>query len=283
MGDYSKEMRIADTANRASRQQLAIMGAQLDLTGKRTEQSELRQLMSADTTSQKTLALALLKEQFAAGKPQSEAGKVCTDAGLTAGTPEYNACVKKHVTDKLESGDWLKQAMLVVAQGNQATAASREARAQAAEGRLTPAALQMKFKTQAVLTSLSEAMRTMSRAYSLNPNTFEGTWRGTLTRKLLEQTDPKDPRVIAHREQANLLGKGAVAKLKATFGGAVTEGERFMLLDLEGLDSKSREERAVIMKNAYTLIKIRKVEEQQKFDEISSGKYSEVTPEIERD
>ena len=283
MGDYSKEMRIADTANRASRQQLAIMGAQLDLTGKRTEQSELRQLMGADTTSQKALALALLKEQFAAGKPQSEAGKVALDADLTPGTTEYAAFVKEYIKNKLESGDWLKQAMLVVAQGNQATAASREGRAIAAAAKLTPAAFKMKAESQEVLGSLSDAMATMSRAYSMNPNTFEGTWRDTLSRKLLEQTDPKDPRVIAHREQANLLGKGALAKLKATFGGNISDGERAMLLDFEGLDAKSREERAAIMKNAYRLLKMRQVREQKKFDDISSGKYNEVTPEIERD
>ena len=285
MGDYSKEMRIADTANRASRQQLAIMGAQLDLTGKRTEQSELRQLMGADTTSQKALALTLLKEQFAAGKPQSEAGKVALDAGLIAGTTEYTAFVQKYIKDKLESGDWLKQAMLTVAQANQATAASREDRAKAAAARLTPAALKMKDESQGVLGSLDDAMGTLSRAYSLNPNTFEGTLRDTLSRKLLEQTDPKDPRVIAHREQANLLGKGALAKLKATFGGNISDGERLMLLDFEGLDAKSREERGAIMKNAYRLLKLRKVREQKKFDDISSGKYNEVTPvpEIERD
>jgi hypothetical protein len=96
--------------------------------------------------------------------------------------------------------------------------------------------------------------------------------------KVLEQTNPKDPRVLATREQRNLLGKGALSNLKAVFGGNPTEGERTALMELEGLDSKSKEERATIIRNTYKLVQMRRAREQKRLNDITAGLYRETTP-----
>jgi hypothetical protein len=133
----------------------------------------------------------------------------------------------------------------------------------------------MKLKTEVedILTSTDQAMLDLKRAYQLNPNTFDTSLADVAQRKVLEQAGVKDPKVIATREQTNLLSKSAVGKLKTAFGGNPTEGERKILLDLEGIDSKSKEERAIIMKNSYSALKMRREREQKRLNEISQGLY----------
>jgi hypothetical protein len=121
-------------------------------------------------------------------------------------------------------------------------------------------------------------MSSLKRAYSLNPQTFGGTLAEIAQFKILEQTNPKDPRVLATREQNNLLSKGAVDKLRSSFGGNPTEGERAALLALEGLDSKSQEERKLIMQSTYKLLANRKTREEKRLNEILSGAYRQTLP-----
>ena len=138
--------------------------------------------------------------------------------------------------------------------------------------------MKLKSETETTLGGIDDAMSSLKRAYSLNPNTFDGTLVSIAQRKVLEQTDPKDPRVLATREQTNLLSKGAIDRLRATFGGNPTEGERAALLDLEGIDSKSKDERSRIMKNTYKLLQARRAREQKRLNDISAGLYRETTP-----
>jgi hypothetical protein len=64
-----------------------------------------------------------------------------------------------------------------------------------------------------------------------------------------------------------------LAKLKATFGGAPTEGERKILLDLEGIGAKSRKERELILMDAYEALATRRAREARRLEDIQSGKY----------
>jgi hypothetical protein len=229
---------------------------------------------------------ALLTEYLKSGRPQSEAGKAAIDAGLKQGTPEFTTFVNKYIEQKLVSGNLIKQAMVDIAAGNLSVAQqgldvrrSAEQRQQLATEKLTPKEVDLKVQAETTLGGLDDSMSSLKRAYELNPQTFDGTLAATAQRKLLEQTDPKDPRVLASREQSNLLSKGAVDKLRASFGGNPTEGERAALLALEGLDAKSKDERAKIMQNTYRLLKARREREQKRLDEISKGSYRETTPE----
>jgi len=56
-----------------------------------------------------------------------------------------------------------------------------------------------------------------------------------------------------------------------------TEGERKILLDLEGIDSKSKEERAIIMRNSYTALKNRREREQKRLNDIKQGLYRDTS------
>ena len=274
LGEYAKDVRTAKKADRALRLQLGLEAQKLKAQSAKEELASLRTLTAEEMKDKRAVMLEYIKS----GAPQSEAGKAAKDMGLIPGSQEYNDYVNKYIERKFESGDLYKQAMLAVAQGNLAVAQAREGRATQTAGRLTTAEIKLKAEAEDAMGSIDDAMTSLKRAYSLNPNTFDGTLIDIGRRKILEQTDPKDPRVLATREQQNLLSKGAISNLRTAFGGNPTEGERKALLDLEGIDSKSKEERAQIMRNTYKLLKARRNREQKRLNDISAGLYRETTP-----
>jgi hypothetical protein len=144
-----------------------------------------------------------------------------------------------------------------------------------AEATLTPKEVDMKADSENTLAQTDQAISMLQRAYDLNPNTFDTSVGDVVSRKILENTKSNDPKVIATREMENLLSRGALEKLKATFGAAPTEGERKILLDLEGIGAKSRAERDRIMLASFDALRQRREREAQKLKDITSGKYRE--------
>ena len=274
LGEYSKDVRAAKKAEQQLRLQLGLEAQKLKLQGAREDLTTLRTLAGEEMKDKRAVVMEYIKS----GRPQSEAGKAAIDAGLKQGTPEFTAFVNKYIDDKIRSGNLLKEARVAIAAGNLAVSQSRERRAEASSGKLTPGEVKLKAEAEEALGGIDDAMGSLKRAYSLNPNTFDGTLASIAQRKILEQTDPKDPRVLATREQQNLLSKGAISNLRTAFGGNPTEGERKALLDLEGIDAKSKEERAQIMKNTYKLLQQRRAREQKRLNDITQGLYRETTP-----
>jgi hypothetical protein len=279
--EYAKDVRAGQRADKQLRTQLGLEAQKLRAQGAREDLTTLRTLAGEEMKDRR----AILTEYIKSGRPQSEAGKAAIDAGLKQGTPEFTNFVNKYIDDKVRTGNMLKEAMVAIAAGQLQLGKKRvdiaektEKRAEEAAGKLTPGEVRLKADAETTLGGIDDAMSSLKRAYSLNPNTFDGTLIALAQRKILEQTDPKDPRVLATREQQNLLSKGAIDKLRASFGGNPTEGERAALLALEGIDSKSKEERAQIMKNTYKLLQARREREQRRLDEISKGAYRETTP-----
>ncbi len=279
--EYSKDVRAAQRADRQLRTQLGLEAQKLRAQGAREDLTTLRTLAGEEMKDKR----AILTEYIKSGRPQSEAGKAAIDAGLKQGTPEFTQFVEKYIDDKVRTGNMLKEAMVAIAAGQLQLGKQRvdiakqsEQRQQEAANKLTPGEVKLKAEAETTLGGIDDAMSSLKRAYELNPNTFDGTLIALAQRKILEQTDPKDPRVLATREQQNLLSKGAIDKLRASFGGNPTEGERAALLALEGIDSKSKEERAQIMKNTYKLLQARRQREQKRLDDITRGLYRETTP-----
>lgn len=286
LGEYSKDVRTAKKAERAMQLQLGLEAQKLRMQGAREDVNTLRALASEEMKDKR----AILQEYIKSGRPQSEAGKAAADVGLTQGTPQYAEFVNKYIDDKIRSGNLFKEAMLEIAKVNAAIAAGgldvrRAAEARQAEQttRLSPAEVKLKSETETNVGSIDDSLSSLGRAFSLNDKTFDGTYTAIGQRKLIEQTNPNDPRVIATREQINLLSRGAIDRLRASFGGNPTEGERAALLQLEGIDSKGKEERGRIMMNAYRLLKARQAREQKRLSDINAGRYRETTQEQPRE
>jgi hypothetical protein len=145
--------------------------------------------------------------------------------------------------------------------------------------RLTPKEVDLKTETENVISAADSGMRMLRRAYELNPNTFDTSLPDTLQRKALEAAGSKDPKLLRTRELENILGQQAITQLKTAFGGNPTEGERKILLDLQGLGAKSVQERSAILRNAFSALRSRREREQRRLSDITAGRYRETTPE----
>jgi hypothetical protein len=281
MSEYTAEQRAARKADEQLRRQLGLEAAKLRMGAAREDVESLRGLAAEEMRDRR----AVVAEYLKSGRPQSEAGKAAADMGLQPGTPDYNKFVSEYVERKLASGEMFKQAQLAIAQGNLGIAQAglglkqQEQEAKTAErAKLSPTETKLVLEAEQSVGALQDSMTALDRAFKLNPQTFDGTYQDIARRKVLEEINPNDPRVLATREQTNLLGRGAIEKLKASFGGNPTEGERAALMQLEGIDSKSKAERAQIMANTYDLLRKREQRERDRLQRIRAGQFRTTTP-----
>jgi len=294
LADQAKETRLAGKAGQALRLQLGLEGAKAGMTAAKEDVAALRALTSEEMKEKAAYGRELIKEYFRSGEAQSAAGKQAQDEGLIPGTPKYQARVTaisdeqfKRLTASVDASAAAAQASLAaISRGDEATKLAREkfdaaqAKTRADATKLSPPELKLKTETEDLVASTEQALKNLQRAYALNPNTFDTSAIDTAQRKILEVAGSKDPKVLATRELENLLSKGAIEKLRASFGGNPTEGERKILLSLEGLESKSIEERKLIMLNAYDALKITQARHKARLKDIVSGVYRTTTPEI---
>lgn len=277
MGEYTKSQRESAAARRQQQLGLALEAQKMRMQGAR-EDVAAEKAMQLERSKD---AREALKSYIESGKPQSAAGKQAQDEGLRPGTPEFQRRVSQLYdlnVDRAMAQINATMAGVTAAMGNLAVSQQREARVAAEAKRLTPAEVKLKTEAEDNLASLDSALKDLTTAYKLNPNTFGGTLIERGQRKILEETKSDDPRVRNTALVENLLGQQGLAKLRATFGGNPTEGERAILLDLEGIGAKSVEQRAAIMKRAYSAVKARREREQKRLNEITSGLYRSTSP-----
>jgi hypothetical protein len=278
--DYAKSVREAQKADLSTKMQLALKGQELKVAGTKEDLSSLRTLAAEDMKDKRTITTELLKEYVKSGEPQSTAGKQARDEGLKPGTPEFQERVKAIAASNLEAQTAKIESLLAgisTAQANLLLNQTKFDYAKEKDTKLTPAEVKMKSDTEELLGNANQALKDIQQAYKLNPNTFDSSLMDKGTRLLLENTSSNDPKVVATRTMENLLSKEAVGKLRASFGANPTEGERGILLQLEGINSKSREERAAIMRNTYEALKASVSRQNKRLNEINAGMYRNTT------
>jgi hypothetical protein len=279
MADYQKSVTEAKRANQSQNLQLALKGQELGMQSAKEELATLRNLQGEENKDKRLLATEMVKEYIRSGEPQSAAGKQAKDEGLKPGTPEY----QKRVDQIAQTGVEAKTAEIAKKLSDMENAQARkelaERKQKEAEKSLTAPELKLKTETEDILAQNDQAMKDLKEAYRLNPKTFDTSLGDVAQRKILENTQSDNPKVVATREMENLLSKGAVNKLRAAFGGNPTEGERAILLSLEGIGAKSKEERALIMQNAFQALQANRERHQKRLEDITSGKYREKSTE----
>jgi len=182
-------------------------------------------------------------------KPQSPAGKLAKDEGLVPGTPEYQARVK----------------------------------ALAGEGKgMTLSAQEQKelFEAEDIVNASKSVLLNLSKAKELNNKAYSGFAAGA--RRTIARNIPgvgESEGVTATTEIENLVLSNGLDQLKAIFGGAPTEGERKILLDIQGSINMSPNERAKIWDRAMQAAARRMKTSQEKMDKIRKGAYGKITPE----
>lgn len=257
-----------------NKRELMMAAQQVKMNAAKEDLASVRALESEAMKDRRALGQKIIEEYISSGKPQSEAGKRVMDLGLRPGTPEYQAKVSEFINEDIQRKMGDVDAKL---KNLELAGQNLELRQQMAN-RLSPAEIKLKSETEDLLANGQQALEDLKKAYSLNANSFEGGWLEKAQRAALEAAGSKDPKVVNTRVMENLLGAQGLAKLRATFGGNPTEGERAILLELEGIGAKSREERAEIMKRAYTVMQDRVKREQKRLKEITTGTYRMTEP-----
>lgn len=273
MGEYLK-------GQNTTKKQLAIEGQKLKMQGAKEDLATLRTLAGEEMKDKRAISAELLKDYIKSGQAQSSAGKQAQDEGLKPGSPEFQKRVAQIADANVEkqmAGINATLANMSVAQSNLLLQQQKfdEAKKQAAK--LTPGEVKLKTETEDALSGIDSSMAALKKAYALNPNTFSTSLPDLAQRKLLEKSGSEDPKLKNTRVMENLLGQGALDKLKSTFGGNPTEGERDILLSLEGLEAKTVKERGEIMKNTFKKLQAVKAARQKRLNEINQGLYRDTS------
>ena len=166
------------------------------------------------------------------GTAVSPLGKVAQDEGLKPGTPEFNERVKALQKER-------------------------------SEVKLTTDDRKAIRESQAAISAGKTLILNLNRALQINEKAYEGF--GASARRSIGRNLPivRDSESIkATTELENLMGKNALSQLKIIFGGSPTEGERELLVQLEGALSMSAGERKIIFENAMTAA-VRKLKEHE--------------------
>jgi len=281
MAEQAKATREAAKADRAARLQLGITGAKARMEGARDELTTLRTLAGEEMRDARALTTKVMEQYIKSGEPESAAGKQAKDEGLKPGTPEYQARVKTIADQNVERQTTQIQSMIAqmgVAQAQLALAQGKFGLQQEQATKLTPAEVKLKSETEDALSATDSAMSALKQAYALNPNAFTGTLGDRAQRAALERTQGDNPRVVATRTMENLLKSQALAKLKDTFPGAISNDERKALEALQGIDSFSVEERGRIIRRAYESLQSARARQAKRLNEIRQGLYRDTTP-----
>jgi hypothetical protein len=193
--------------------------------------------------------LTFIKSDGAGGdgvssKPQSPAGKIAADEGFKPGTPEFNNRVQT-----------------IVKEGTSV--------------KLSPKEIQLKDDLQDKISAGKEVVSAFGQALKLNDVAYEGKTAG-----IRESVGSIIPGVrqsegqTATADLENIVLGTALTQLKAIFGAAPTEGERKILIDVQGSINKPAATRKAIWERAQKAAARRVADNQKRMTEISSGAYS---------
>jgi len=287
LGMVGKELGEYAKGKRASAQQKLALGLEaqkLKMAASKEDLNTLRALSAEEMKDKRAIATELIKDYIKSGEPQSAAGKQAIDEGLKPGTPDYQKRVAEIGNLNVEG----KMAQISAALANVSTAQANLALNQekfqnqkAQQAKLTGPEMKLKVETEDTLAQTGAALGILKQAFALNPNTFDTSISDMAQRKALEVTNSKHPKVVATREQENLLEKAALAQLKSTFPGAISNDERKALQDVQGLGAKSIEERGRIMKNAYKALQSVHARHTKRLADINQGAYRDTAAPIE--
>lgn len=110
----------------------------------------------------------------------------------------------------------------------------------------------------------------LDQALKMSPNAYEGAGSGL---RALVMSQFGDKAANTTREFDNLIKEQALGQLKAIFGAAPTEGERTILLEIQGSSNQPRAVRENILRRARALVERRIAYNQDRAAELRGGTY----------
>lgn len=222
MADVSKEEREAGSESRAlglaaSKFALSIKNQNINMfSGQEKErrkalQDEIRYLSENLTDINNTQA----EREYQEG--QTVKAIAAREAGLVPGSPESDAFIQN-----LQDLDLRKQQAELDALERKTNTLTTS------EQKVFNVADEKRTRGLRAIDNLREALDLSKIAFNFSPS-------GRINMAGLAFLSPNDPQVVATERLNNILSQGAIEKLKATFGGQISDGEREALKKLTGL------------------------------------------------
>jgi hypothetical protein len=275
MGEYAKGRR----ADEGERRALALKAQEMRMTGAREDLATTRALAAQEESERRAMAREVVKEYIASGRPQSDAGKMAQDAGLTPGTPQYNEFVERYIRTKIESGEIYRQAMLGIQEANLQLRQAAEQRQADKAKELTPKEIELRRETEDLISGSRSALKDVNRVLEINDNSFAMDAAGYAQYQALNIAGNQSARVLNTNEIRTLLGEAAIGRLKEAFGSGITNEERRALTELQGSLAKSIPERRAIVERTKRLLESSIARQETRLQDIISGRYRQMQSE----
>ena len=277
MADISKERREATTAGdlvkmKAAEFGLGLLKDQLSST-KTMSAAQLQRnqniqdrimewdFEAARTSEENIFNLMTIKEQRLwetenrKSIPQTAAGLAAEEAGYDKGTPEYEEFVKAVVDRETRIQKLNIEAL------------ERKANS------LTKPEIDARKEADKDIKSTEGAIKLLEEALELSPKAYAGDWYSVTKKALQGAIDSDDQKYKDSERLENLLSQGALATLKATFGGNISDGERAANLEITGAKMKSEKSRTETIKLALETMREYEKEANDRLTDILSGDY----------
>lgn len=235
MGEYTKGRR----AEEAERRGLTLRAQEARLAGAREDLQTTRALSAQEASERRALTSATLQEYIRSGRPQSRAGQMAIDAGLSPGTQAFQDFVRRHSELDIQRAQQLIQAQ------NENITLRRDA-----ADRLSATEIRLADETSQNISSARDNAILLREAIRLNPNASPSNLTEGVITDLRARLGSTDPLVVNTRDIRNILSRLSLGSLKETFPGAISNDERRALEAVSGVTAASREERARIMQRA---------------------------------
>ena len=127
--------------------------------------------------------------------------------------------------------------------------------------------------SQQVVEAAAQTAEQLQRAFQLNDQAYSGGMpKVRMAMGRLIGSD--DPAYVASEELDNLMGRLALSQLKSTFPGAISDGERKVLTELQGSMSLPRAVRDRIYRNAIPVLQNVIQRNSNRINQIKGGYYS---------
>jgi hypothetical protein len=265
-GEMEKEKRLARRQQALDALKAAGAGQQLDIEAAGQDIDLYTKLAEKAESTRGNILQKLAEQSFKPREAQSPAGKQAMDEGLTPGTADFH----KRVAAIAEKQGDAAEARLNVALANAALAQAKYERSGTEMG---AAETRLLSETEDSLFAKKESKMLLGEALRLNPYTYDSSIADTLARFSAEGFSPDSEKVINTRDLENILTQQLLSSLRATFGAAPTEGERKVLEELQGIESKSKKERERILTRALSLADSRIKKDEERINAIRGGAY----------
>tara|TARA_R110000868_G_scaffold50780_2_gene161774 strand:- start:2444 stop:3955 length:1512 start_codon:yes stop_codon:yes gene_type:complete len=263
MAEYSKGKRSSAKEKLA----LALEGQKLRMSAAKDDVTALRALSAEEMKDKRAISSKMIEAYIKSGEPQSAAGKQAKDEGLTPGTPAYQTRVQAIAATGVDA----KLAQINAQLAGMSLSQAKLMNEQLSTQMMSDAELKLVIEARDTIGTLDGAIGDIKQAIGLNQNAYGGNIADLTEEKITQLFIPGDEKLRNTRLLKNFLGAQGVAKLRASFGGNPTEGERKILLELEGIDALTSAERAAIMVRTLDVLDKKATREKKKLGDLQSG------------